>query len=205
VSSLDARRRRIIAIHNPTCTHHLAGSMPVAVITAFLSLWVVCTEVVAETASRANAYKLGPGDQILINVFGEEDLGMDFRLNDSGILNYPFLGELQVEGLSVIDLEQRITRGLKGPYLINPEVNVSIKEYRPFFLHGEVKQPAGIPYQPGLTLQRAIVLAGGFTERASKTKITVIRADKASQQPESISLSDAVYPGDVITVPQSFF
>jgi len=138
-------------------------------------------------------------------VFGEGDLSMDFRLNDTGTLNYPFLGQLTVAGLSVTELEQLITRGLKGPYLVNPDVSVSIKEYRPFYLHGEVEKPGGIPYQPGLTLEKAIALAGGFTERASKKKITVIRAGDTNSTAKAIKLNNPVYAGDVITVHQSFF
>ena len=160
----------------------------------------------AEAESRGmEAFNLGPGDQILINVFGEPDLSMDFRLNDTGTLNYPFLGELQVAGLTVVELEQLITNGLKGPYLVDPEVSVSIKEYRPFFMHGEVEKPGGIPYQPGLTLEKAIALAGGFTERASKKKVTVVRAGDPAGASRSIQLSDPVRAGDVITVHQSFF
>src|SRR5204863_10175177 len=109
-------------------------------------------------------------------VFGEEDLSMDFRLNDTGRLNYPFLGELVVQGLTVTELEQRITRGLKGSYLRDPAVTVSIAEYRPFFLYGEVQKPGGIPDLPKLTVERAIALPGGFTERASLGKIEVVRA-----------------------------
>ena len=130
---------------------------------------------------------------------------MDFEINNTGTLNYPFLGELKVEGLTVSGLEQLITRGLKGPYLVDPDVTVSIIEYRPFYLYGEVLKPGGIPYQPGLTLQKAIALGGGFTERASRRKITVIRAGDASATDSPIDLDDPVHPGDVITVPESFF
>ena len=58
--------------------------------------------------SDAGTYKLGPGDQIIITVFGEDDLSMTFRLSDTGMLNYPLLGELKIEGLSVAELEQLI-------------------------------------------------------------------------------------------------
>ena len=170
------------------------------------SLWLVFVDVSAQTVTDpADAYKLGPGDQILINVFGESDLNMDFQLSDNGTLNYPFLGEIQVAGLTVSEFEQTIIRGLRGPYLVNPDVTVSIKAYRPFFLRGEVSQPGGIPYQPGLTLAKAIALAGGFSERASKKKITVIRADNPEAEAESIDLTDPVFAGDVITVHERFF
>ena len=159
----------------------------------------------AEAQADAGAYKLGPGDQIIITVFGEDDLNMNFRLNDTGTLNYPFLGELKIEGLGVAELEQLITSGLKGPYLIEPEVTVSIGQYRPFFVHGEVKRPGGFPYQPGLTLEKAVALAGGFTDRASRRKIEVIRAGDSTATAQRIKLSGPVFPGDVITVRQSFF
>ncbi len=196
VNLLSIAKGSSISFRYPSC-------MPPAV--AMALLWLISVGVMADELTSPDAFKLGPGDQILINVFGEEDLSMDFRLNDTGTLNYPFLGELKVEGLSVIELEQLITRGLKGPYLVNPDVTVSIKEYRPFFLHGEVERPGGIPYQAGLTLEKAIALGGGFTERASKKKITVIRAGDTNPIAKSIKLNDPVHAGDIITVNQSFF
>ena len=177
--------------------------LPLAAVMALLLL--IAADASSDAVTSLDAFKLGPGDQILIDVFGEEDLSMDFRLNDTGMLNFPFLGELQVAGLSVAELEQLITRGLKGSYLVNPDVTVSIKEYRPFFLHGEVLKPGGIPYQPSLTVEKAIALGGGFTERASKKKITVIRAGDADSIAKPIKLNDPVYAGDVVTVHQSFF
>jgi len=196
MSLQSVAKRSSISFHRPLY-------LPLAA-AAFL-LCLITVGAKADALTSPDAYELGPGDQILINVFGEEDLSMDFQLNDTGMLNYPFLGELAVEGLSVTELEQLIASGLKGPYLVNPDVTVSIKEYRPFYLHGEVEKPGGIPYQPGLTLEKAIALGGGFTERASKKKITVICAGDTDQITRPIKLNDAVHAGDVITVPQSFF
>lgn len=175
-------------------------SLFAAVLTCVLS-----TASVAKAEDGADSYRLGPGDQMIISVFGEDDLSMEFRLNDTGELNYPFLGALQIEGLTVAEVESLITDGLKGPYLINPDVTVSIKEYRAFYLNGEVRTPGAYPYQPGLTVEKAVALAGGFTERASRSKIDVNRSEDSSSEPARIKLSDAVYPDDVITVHQSFF
>jgi protein involved in polysaccharide export with SLBB domain len=171
--------------------------------------WLVTFDGVAQVPVREDAvksaYKLGPGDKILVNVYGEEDLSMDFMLNDTGTLNYPFLGELKVEGLSVVEFERLIAVGLKGPFMVDPDVTVSIKEYRPFFLNCEVEEPGGIPYQPGLTLERAISLGGGFTPRAHKKKTTVLRATEPNAEAQPIMSNDPVYPGDVITVSERFF
>jgi polysaccharide export outer membrane protein len=165
-------------------------------------LFGLATPALAQAQGSADTYSLGPGDQIIISVFGEDDLSMDVRLGDSGTLNYPLLGTLQVEGLTVNQLEELIADGLKGDYLVDPDVTVSMKEYRRFYLNGEVRKPGGYPYEPGLTLEKAIALAGGFTEFASKKKIEVKRSAGEAEQSVRIRLTDAVYPGDVITVPE---
>ncbi|WP_160154371.1 polysaccharide biosynthesis/export family protein [Microbulbifer sp. ALW1] len=161
--------------------------------------------VSAEDKASQSDYRLGSGDKILINVYGEADLTVDTQLGDSGLINYPFLGELKVAGLTIAELESLIHKGLLGDYLVSPNVHVSILEYRPFFIHGEVERPGGFPYQPGMTVSKAAALAQGFTERASKTKIFVVRGDDASQTKEKVELSTLLRPGDVVTVEESFF
>lgn len=156
-------------------------------------------------AQQATGYTLAPGDQVAISVFGELDLSMEFTLKDDGALNYPFLGEIRITGLTMPELEQTIADGLRGDYLINPDVTVSIKQYRQFFLNGEVNRPGGYIYQPGLTLEKALSLAGGLGPRAARNKIKVKRASDLSGVKVDIEMSDPVHAGDVITVPQSFF
>lgn len=165
---------------------------------------VVPLVALAEDVSLG-AYRLDSGDRISITVFDEPDLSLDVLISNAGSVSYPFLGELKVKDLSPGELENKIINGLKGPYLIDPKVTVRVLEYRPFFINGEVKQSGGYPYQPGLTLRRAVTLAGGFTERASKTKIMVIRDGDSKKKPTLIQLDDFVYPGDTITIEQSFF
>ncbi|WP_226876581.1 polysaccharide biosynthesis/export family protein [Microbulbifer hainanensis] len=150
-------------------------------------------------------YRLGPGDRINIRVYGEEDLTLDTLLNDSGVINYPFLGELQVLGLTSKELEGVITSGLSGDYLVRPIVHISIVEYRPFFIDGEVKVPGGYPFQPGLTIGKAAALAHGFTERASKDKIYIVRGAEESQEKIKADISTKLMPGDIVTIEQRFF
>lgn len=156
-------------------------------------------------SQQGGAYVLAPGDQVAISVFGEPDLSMEFTLSDNGALNYPFLGEVRVAGRTMSELEQHIADGLRGDYLITPDVTVSMKQYRPFFLNGEVNRPGGYPYQPGLTLEKALALAGGLSPRAARSKIEVKRGSDASGATARIKMSDPVHAGDVINVPQSFF
>lgn len=167
------------------------------------TLLILLTSLAA--AQQASSYTLAPGDEVAISVFGEPDLSVEFTLSDNGVLNYPFLGEIRVAGLTMPGLERRIADGLRGDYLINPEVTVLMKQYRPFFLNGEVNRPGGYPYQPGLTLEKALALAGGLSPRAARSKIEVKRASDLSGVTVRIKMSEPVYAGDVITVPQSFF
>jgi len=158
--------------------------------------------IAAETLSD---YRLGSGDRIQIQVFDEPDLSMEVRLSDAGTISYPFLGEVRVSGNTVSQLETQIVGGLKGDYLVDPKVNVSVVEYRPFYINGEVEDPGGYPYQPGLTLRKAIALAGGFSERASKSKINVLSEGAIDGRQRQIGMDVMLNPGDIVTVEQSFF
>jgi len=156
--------------------------------------------------SAYSSYRLGAGDVVNIRVFGEEDLSKEkIRLTDAGTVPYPVLGELRVLGMTVGDLERLITDGLKGRYLVNPRVSVQIDEYRPFYVNGMVEKPGGYPYQPGLTVRKAASLAGGFKERASISKMYVIREGDTSQKPVKVDLNTVIGPGDILTIEESFF
>jgi polysaccharide export outer membrane protein len=158
------------------------------------------------TDSNNNEYKLSSGDTISITVFAEKDLSFkSIKLDESGRFSYPFIGEISAKGLTAAQLQQKLTRILSGDYLVNPKVSISILEYRQFYISGEVKDPDGYPYQPGLTVRRAIALAGGLTERASERKMTIIRESDPSKTPKYVNMEDTVMPGDTITIDQGFF
>lgn len=154
--------------------------------------------------ASADSYRLGQGDRIGIQVFDEPDLTMETQVGASGMINYSYLGNLQVTGKNTVELEQEITRLLRDGYLVNPAVNVTILEYRPFFVNGEVRNPGSYSYQPGLTLGKAIALAGGLTDRASNRKIYVTNV-KSPDEESRVDMSYRVAPGDVITINEGFF
>lgn len=154
-------------------------------------------------AALDQSYRLAAGDEIEIRVYGEDDMLVRTRLGESGVISYPFLGPITVKGLTVSELEQLIVKGLKGPYLVDPAVSVNIVEYRPFFVNGEVNKPGAFPFQPGVTLRKAIAMAGGFTERANRSSGDVMRG--SDLKPQAVALDDQLRPGDIITIKQSFF
>ncbi len=147
-----------------------------------------------------SSYHLGKGDLISIKVFGEDDFSVTAHVNKEGSISYPMLGELQLSGLTVNEVEKKIISGLQGDYLVNPKVTVTILEYRQIFVNGEVKNPGGYPFKPGMTTNKAISLGGGFTENASREEIVIIRDGDKSAAPTPANLDTYVSPGDIILV-----
>lgn len=177
------------------------------ILVLFGFLWLASAPSWAQTSSgELSKYKLGPGDVISIAVLGEEDLTKPrIRLTDAGTISYPVLGEIKIRGMTVGDLDKFITEGLRGRYLVNPRVLVTIDEYRPFFINGQVAKEGSYPYVPGLTIRKAATIAGGFKERASLKKIFVVRDGDSTNTAVKVDINAPVYPGDVITVEESFF
>jgi polysaccharide export outer membrane protein len=155
--------------------------------------------------SQAFDYVLGPGDKISITVYDEPDLSMKVKINKTGFISFPFLDDINVVGLSPKKLENLIQKGLLGDYLIDPQVTVDIAEYRPFFIHGQVKRPGGYPYQDDLTLDKAIVLAGGLGNRASKTEWKITRIVNGENIILVGTVMTLIFPDDIIEIEQSFF
>jgi len=158
-----------------------------------------------ETEFLSN-YRLASGDVLSVRVFREPDLSASgLRLTDSGTVFLPTIGELKLGGLTLGEIEKLVADRLRGRVLVNPQVSVSVDAYRPFFLNGMVRSPGAYPYQPGLTVRKATSLAGGLSERASLRKITVIRGDDPKQKSQPIDFDARIFPGDVITIQESFF
>ena len=171
-----------------------------------LSTLLFSTTAAAQGLGENSTYKLASGDIIRIHVFGEPDLSFEeIRLTDAGTFSYPFLGEVRARGKTANELARDLTAALQGDFLVDPRVSISVLEYREFFISGEVKQPGGYKYQPGLNLRRAIALAGGLTERASTNRITVVRDNEQGRKPVRVTLDSPVMPGDTINIDQGFF
>lgn len=163
----------------------------------------------ADIFAQESSYVLGPNDVIAISVYMEEDLSFEeIRIGDSGLINYPFLGEIRAAGNSVSQFESLIRGGLiEGEFLIDPAVTVRIVQYRPFYIDGEVEEPGGYPFEPGLTLRKAVSIAGGFTERAARRGIEILPegADEDTEPVQTDNLDISLNPGDIITVEERFF
>lgn len=184
------------------CKFNPGTAALLSIILAILGLITARTPLASVPSQE---FQLGAGDRISIRVYGEQDLTLETLLSDSGVINYPFLGVLEIAGLTPMQLEEKIVNGLKGDYLVNPVVHVSIVEYRPFFIDGEVASPGAYAFQPGLTIAKAVALAGGFTERGSREKIYIERGEEGTKEKMKADLSASLRPGDIINIEQRFF
>ncbi|AUJ35500.1 TPA: polysaccharide export protein [Vibrio vulnificus] len=149
-------------------------------------------------------YHLGTGDKIEIIVYGEDDLSMKLKIGKAGLVNFPYIGEVKLTGRTPSEIETEIENRLRGDYLLNPMVTVNLESFRLFYISGEVEQPNGYEYQPRLTVEQAIAMAGGFTDRADKGDIN-IRSGSTLELIEDVELTHPVNPGDTVIVEQSFF
>lgn len=154
-----------------------------------------------------DVYRLGHGDRLSVQVYGEAELSKEYAIGSNGRLSFPFIGEVPVMGLTAIEVGQRLTEALRGDYLIDPKVTVTVVRYRPIYVNGEVKSPGAMDFEPGLTVRQAISLAGGMTDRASARKIYRVPAggNRTSSKPQKVGLDVRLEPGDTITIEESFF
>ncbi len=145
-------------------------------------------------------YQLDAGDRLRVIVFGQADLSNTYVVDQAGGIDMPLIGTVPARGRSTAQVEADIGARLRKSYIRNPDVSVEIDRYRPFFAMGEVGAAGQYPYVPGMTVQQAIAVAGGFTPRADTYTIQVTRSVGGTVATALLRLSDPVLPGDTIYV-----
>ncbi|MFM2587045.1 polysaccharide biosynthesis/export family protein [Vibrio sp. TBV020] len=163
-------------------------------------------------------YLVSPGDVINITVYGENDLTIDkLHIDTREIIEFPYLGNLSTKNKTLNLIQKEITDGLKGSVLINPKVSVTIERYRNIYVNGVVNHPGAFEWQPGLTVEKAVSLAGGFTARYKKTRDIYLtrendlkglkgnELEEFLKDQEEVSLTQFVGPGDTIYVVSTLF
>lgn len=137
-------------------------------------------------AGLGTDYKIGPNDQIEIEVYGLPDLKRTARVNSSGLISLALVGNIQIMGLTAQQAEELIAKQYGEKYLQNPQVSVLIREFttQRITIEGAVGRPGIYPLTGQITLLRAIALAGGGAQYADLSQIVVFRAvgDKGAQQ-----------------------
>lgn len=181
----------------------LIGDIYRFAIAIIIALCCINGSVVAE--DEPTAYRLGSGDRVKVTVYGHEDLSGEFEIDSQGIVSLPLIQDVRGSGLTVEELELAITAKLQPDYLKHPKVSIDVLTYRPFYIIGEVKAPGSYPYISGMTVLKAVALAGGYTYRARTKAVLITRPENAGQKMIEATPGTAVLPGDVIEIPERFF
>ena len=157
-----------------------------------------------DTSANDGKYLLRAGDMISINVYGYPELnfpngeqGQGLTIRMDGKITYPFLGEINAEGISAKELAQRITDQLGKAY-VNPRVGVNIMRFGTdrIYVLGEVNRPSSYELAKSRTLLDAIAAASGWTTNAAKTKVFLIRKDQRGKPPIKVNLLTLIEKGD---------
>ena len=150
--------------------------------------------------------RLQAGDKVKVVVFGEDKISGDYEIDGNGNIVMPLIGAVRAIGMTKKDLEQTLAgRYRAGQYLRNPVISVDIATFRPFYVLGEVEKPGEYTYRNGLNAMSAVAVAGGYTYRASKSRVLVQRAGDKKFTEYPLSPNIPIYPGDLISVPERYF
>ena len=245
--------------------------------------------------SFAQDYIVGEGDVLKITVYDHDDLTTTVRISGEGAINLPLIGQLDVKGLTLSEISQKIAALFADGYIIDPQVNIFIQDFRSkkafimgevnkpglhvlhgsttflellsaaggltknagdkaiikrkssspdideriitidlksliekgdtsmdipimdsdsiyitkagvFYVTGEVKKPDAYKYEEGTTVIKAITIGGGFTDKASKDKVKIIRKVHGKEEViGKVNIDEPILPDDIIVVPESFF
>lgn len=150
-------------------------------------------------------YLLGAGDRVRITVFEQDGLTNTYAVDQSGYISFPLVGAVAARGKTGAQLERAIAAKLANGYVREPDVSVEIDRYRPIFVMGEVGAAGQYSYVPGMTVQKAIAAAGGFTARANQANADVTRDLNGEVMTGRVLLSDPILPGDTIYIRERLF
>ncbi len=152
-------------------------------------------------ASTERLHVIAPGDAISLQVFGEQDLSIgNVRVPQSGLVSLPLIGSIQAAGRTIPQIEATVAELLGQGYVNNPRLSVTIFSYRPIFLRGAVAQTGSFPFNEGLTVGKAIALAGGSKKSAKSDGVSILREGTVINEGLSVDSLVKVNSGDVISI-----
>jgi polysaccharide export outer membrane protein len=164
---------------------------------------------------------LMPGDLLHISVYRQPDLDLEVRILDTGMITYPLVGAVQAVGKPAAALEETLRQKLQKDFLENPSVTVTVKEYakRRVYVVGGVAKPDGYEIAPDgrMTVFQLVAAAGGFTDRAYKEYVQVVRRQGPDRRVIRLSLVDSerrlargeadadleLWPEDLVMIPSA--
>lgn len=148
----------------------------------------------------ATEYLIGAKDLLEIKVLGEDKLNTTVRVSEDGKITFPYLGEIQVDGLTAAQLEKKLSRLLEEKYIINPQVKVSIKEFRSkrVSILGAIGKQGSYELLGRTTLLEILAEAGGLARDAGKEIILIRQRADGSNVSLRIPVEDLMQKGDAM-------
>jgi len=160
------------------------------------------SEIAQMKATAANTPSIQPGEKLHIFVEDEPTLTGDYPVDPSGYLSMPVVGSKKVDGLTPEKLQTELVTALKAKSIKKPGVTVSVLQFKPFYILGEVEKPGAYDYLAGLNVLSAIAIAGGHTFRADQSEIYVQHVGETTMHSYEMTWPIPIFPGDVIEVPR---
>lgn len=150
-------------------------------------------------------YRLGAGDEIALTVFREESLSGNFQVNESGLVSLPLVGDIEAAGKTVPQFRDDLTALLGAEFVRDPNVTVSVVNYRPVYVLGEVQNPGEYGYTENMSVFALVARAGGFTYRANEDMVYIRHEGEAEERAYAVTSGGAVQPGDTIRFVERYF
>ncbi len=164
--------------------------------------------VVVQAAYRDDTdvrYLLDTGDKLRVFIYGQPNLSRIYTVDQQGMISIPLIGNVTARGLTTYGVDAVITEKLGRDLVRDPQVTVDIHENRPFFILGEVRNAGQYPFVSGMTIETAVAIAGGYSDRASDRKFRITRRENGLVETHYGSSDYAVKPGDTVFVYERFF
>lgn len=170
--------------------------------------------------TQKQKYLIGPGDQLKVFVWGDQELSTDVAVRPDGLISTPLVEDIQASGKTPTELARNLESEL-SKYVKNPKVTISVSHFVGQYTEqvrvvGQAAQPQAIPFRKGMTLLDVIIAVGGLTEFADGNKASIVRKVNGVSQQYRVKLDDLIrdgdisanvemLPGDVLIIPETWF
>jgi polysaccharide biosynthesis/export protein len=149
-------------------------------------------------------YVLDTGDKLRVFVYGQPSLSRIYTVDQIGNIAFPLIGSVRARGRTTTELERTIRGRLGRDFVRDPFVTVDVAQNRPFFILGEVRLPGQYPFVSGMTVETAVAIAGGYTERASERRFRITRRMGPLVDQIEAPSDYTLLPGDTVYVFERF-
>jgi len=180
---------------------------------------LVAQDAAPTPQQTASNYKISPKDLVDFRVFQEPELDSVIRVSGDGSAIFPLIGSVKLSGLTVAEATQLLNSRLRDGYLVNPQVNITVREFakKYFTMLGEIAKPGSYDMvgEDEIPLLQAIGMGGGFSKIANPSNITVKRVVEGQEKILKLNAKKMasgtdpsafmVRPGDIITVGEAIF